>query len=52
MAVMKENYEIVQLLLSNDKIDVNVHNIYIKNIYTISKQIIQYNFQNIFDNKI
>lgn len=23
---MKENYEIVQLLLSNDKIDVNVHN--------------------------
>ena len=32
MAVKKENYEIVQLLLSNDKIDVNAHSIFIKNI--------------------
>ena len=40
-AVEKENIEIIQLLLSNDKIDVNILNIFIKNIYIIFKQNIE-----------
>ena len=51
-AVEKENIEIIQLLLSNDKIDVNILNIFIifilfkiKKLNEISNQNIEWNFK-------
>ena len=38
MAIIKENVEIIKLLLSNDKIDVNI--LYIQNLFYIKFKII------------